>query len=1355
MFKTVFTILVLLAGAFFENIYSQEVVVTPEEINLEMVSGDTLRSSFTIKNNSANDLLVDFSLTQKKIDPISKEELLKTEEKLFVIATFFEREVSTWIYELSLDTGELLDSIPVPDLLGTDLGLAYDSGVLFYEGGGGFRKKISKYDIFKKELISNITVPEIRIQGLGIDQEYLYGLKVEHSFNQLIKIDRGSEKIVGTLPLEKYDNLNNGGLTNGGSRGTLFVIKNYQIVEVDKNTGKVIRELLNPNFQPISGAGYSESRGTLFIATLSKEFEFKNVIVELDPDTDTVINEFLLPQGGYGYSLASDENGLANFFEILPHSANMIIADSSVKIDFKVDASRLLGGEYLTEVVITNGESILNSLPIRIDVTGVPKLALDIDTLKFDDLYVGGSALQAITLKNEGSEGLYIEEFEFSSTSFSLLDSTFELPLYLDVNEVKTFQIKFSPDTVGDVNESLIIRTNFEDSVSTIITLQGAGIPAPEVQAGIFPIDYNMNVGENDSGSFIIKNIGEDILRYEIQSIPRSINEEKNYPRYFAFFSNESGKQELIEYSVSDRKIIHKFPGFDKSTFGFKGLAYDGQKIYTTTTIRDEQDQYKSYLITYDIEKEQIIDSLSLSGGENEFYTTGLTYNNSFLYVYSGNDNALITLNKSSGEYIDTLSFGSFFDENSNYYLSSQDFTSRGSRKSIFFSFLDVSGDDKQYIGELDIETDSVINLLEYPSENYVVSLAYSESEDILWTVSYSRLDGASMIGMNPSTGEMITSFPLQQEFENDTYFTSDEFSRGNFINFISSTKDSLLPLEEKIIEYQIDTKNEFGGVYRTEIRINSNDPLKPKIEITGIPKINIKDRIIDFGDVFLGNTSEKDFRVYNFGTDNLEVSSIEILGDGFTYKGNPSISIEPNNFKFIKVEFSPLNLGDVSGELMVLSNSPSDDSIKVDLKGAVVNGPTVEIDSTLFIVNLVQGLSTTKTISIENKGGSDLLYLVYPNQKDSIRTEVENYKAIVVLDTGDGGFSWGLNLRNHLRNGFSSIDFTFIEPEDLINTNISTYDVLLTVSDQQPPYEANIIQSLDKIESFLENGGDAFFSSASKGAGIILPGAFDEGRIVGEWSWDGINQTIDFEHPIMRGVDTLFFGGSRIHFTSIPNRVDTLAITPVSFHPTLIEYSYGFGNVIASGIAMEDIEANGWSNIYDNTLNYMFNGAKGKNWLFIEEEKNSVQINDSKEIKIRLSSEGLELGTYEADLILESNAVEKKETLLATIRLNVVLGTNNELLNDIPDKLELSQNYPNPFNPSTNIAYGLPEAGKVQIKVYNILGQQVLTLVDDFKKAGRYNATFDAGQLSSGVYFYRMTVDGQELEIKKMLLLK
>ncbi len=104
------------------------------------------------------------------------------------------------------------------------------------------------------------------------------------------------------------------------------------------------------------------------------------------------------------------------------------------------------------------------------------------------------------------------------------------------------------------------------------------------------------------------------------------------------------------------------------------------------------------------------------------------------------------------------------------------------------------------------------------------------------------------------------------------------------------------------------------------------------------------------------------------------------------------------------------------------------------------------------------------------------------------------------------------------------------------------------------------------------------------------------------------------------------------------------------------------------------------------------------------------------------------------------------------TVMRNFVTAVN-EITNS-PKDFTLYQNYPNPFNPTTTIKYSIPREGKVTLKVYDVIGKEVATLVNGEKSAGTYNVTFNAAKLASGIYFYRLETESF-ISIKKLILLK
>lgn len=102
----------------------------------------------------------------------------------------------------------------------------------------------------------------------------------------------------------------------------------------------------------------------------------------------------------------------------------------------------------------------------------------------------------------------------------------------------------------------------------------------------------------------------------------------------------------------------------------------------------------------------------------------------------------------------------------------------------------------------------------------------------------------------------------------------------------------------------------------------------------------------------------------------------------------------------------------------------------------------------------------------------------------------------------------------------------------------------------------------------------------------------------------------------------------------------------------------------------------------------------------------------------------------------------------------DTTLTNVQQIGSNVPDKYNLHQNYPNPFNPSTNIKYDLIKSGNIKINVYDISGKEVASLVNQFQNAGTYEVTFNAENLSSGVYFYKLETSDFK-DVKRMVILK
>ncbi|HKI47522.1 MAG TPA: T9SS type A sorting domain-containing protein, partial [Balneolales bacterium] len=176
-----------------------------------------------------------------------------------------------------------------------------------------------------------------------------------------------------------------------------------------------------------------------------------------------------------------------------------------------------------------------------------------------------------------------------------------------------------------------------------------------------------------------------------------------------------------------------------------------------------------------------------------------------------------------------------------------------------------------------------------------------------------------------------------------------------------------------------------------------------------------------------------------------------------------------------------------------------------------------------------------------------------------------------------------------------------------------------------------------------------------------------------------------------------------------------------------------------------------------------MFDARLLSDSLICYDQKVKVRLQGAKGT-IQMRIKGNEQDLYKVEISTGANKsiyhVYADSTLSIPSSVNQVI-IYNPLLTDVkdaprtpPESYSLSNNYPNPFNPTTNIKYSIPKAGHVLLQVYNMLGQRVATLVDKQQNAGYYTISFNASQLASGVYFYRIKA-GSFVKTQKMMLIK
>jgi hypothetical protein len=167
-----------------------------------------------------------------------------------------------------------------------------------------------------------------------------------------------------------------------------------------------------------------------------------------------------------------------------------------------------------------------------------------------------------------------------------------------------------------------------------------------------------------------------------------------------------------------------------------------------------------------------------------------------------------------------------------------------------------------------------------------------------------------------------------------------------------------------------------------------------------------------------------------------------------------------------------------------------------------------------------------------------------------------------------------------------------------------------------------------------------------------------------------------------------------------------------------------------------------------------IFDVGLDSSWINVSPFAGIVPGAASQLMTVRLDPRGLRNGVHLVNLHIASVVFDT--TVVVPLRFTVAhgVGVNPENPNHLPTKFVLHQNYPNPFNPITEIAFDLPKAGRVELRIYNSLGQLVTTLLDETQQAGEHSVIWNGQTVSSGLYFCRFEADGF-VSTRKMLLLK
>ncbi|MFQ5770305.1 MAG: choice-of-anchor D domain-containing protein, partial [bacterium] len=688
-----------------------------------------------------------------------------------------------------------------------------------------------------------------------------------------------------------------------------------------------------------------------------------------------------------------------------------IAGGSSLDVTVTFDATGLKGGRFDANIRIANNDPDEAEIviPVHLDVTGAPDIAISQDTLDFGPVFIGTTDSLELTVENKGTEDLLILSAETEPKVYTVS------PAFAGVNpgEREVFTVIFFPNDVGDLPGTLTFTTNDPDEGTVKVMLHGQGVTPPDISVSPDSLNETLFTGETSTQLLTINNNGGSDLLFNI-STKEVFSAASKYVETLSTISNN-----LIELAFKalkgvtrtgqrtiDGKVFTTFMESERINFQKNLTEYYQQ---TNKYLKNANHQLPQIAVVGGGRFDMLFFLLSDSSLVSKFVFTEVANYNVFSQIKSF-DGLIISEFESEVTNARAQSINSFYNSGKPIILGMDDLDDnyivfRGTEQLLNPVFGISNVVDGDYVwGSLNLNNPIASGI------SRIFQLAGWLGNDNDW---YS-LNGADWIFAGTDGNYYGISFEGQARTVLMGEFLAGIWQDGNGklivnaitwmmqgVSWISVSPDSgsVAPGSSLDIMVTFDATKLNGGDFDANIMISNNDPDEPVVtvpahlHVTGIPDIAISDSSLDYGSVFIGAAIPKTLVIHNVGSDLLTVSDISSNNNDFSVD-TTSFSLSPGDSQRVVVTFSPSSPGEIIGTLTITSDDQDEPTVNVALRGEGLVPPVIAVSPDSLSENLFTGGRSTQLLTISNTGGSDLDFEI--NIKES-KTDSTNQQMSLV----------------------------------------------------------------------------------------------------------------------------------------------------------------------------------------------------------------------------------------------------------------------------------------------------------------------------------------------------------------------
>jgi subtilisin family serine protease len=1071
-------------------------------------------------------------------------------------------------------------------------------------------------------------------------------------------------------------------------------------------------------------------------------------------------------------------------------SSGVIQAGNTTPVEVIINATGLSGGDYNGEIAVTSNdpdESLIN-IPADLHVTGAPDISISIDTLKFGNVIQNTTATLQIVVENIGTMDLIISSAQANLPEFSINPNS----AGIDPGESQLFTINFTPGSLGSITGILTFTSNDPDSGNYTIIATGTGIEAPQIAVTPDSLNSKLMIGQNETQIVTINNTStngtldflitiEDLSTGNASLQSKNLLKAKPNMKLLPTMKQSSNSQRL-QYPYQNKR---KENSSAKTEWNTKFRNLSAGVLFAL--------DYPDLIIELDSHTGTVINSYSLPVNISEG-PDGLAFDGRYFYYIDGYNNTIYQIDKSTGEtnsitpsisgLIDALAHSGealYALDYSSYTIYKIDFLSNtiieqhtfpfeigggmtfgGQRGTIFVS--SFGG----VIREINPSNWQVMNSFSPPQSEEIYGVGYSNSLNILYVAGWSN---NLIYALNPDNGTVLFSFPTNIV----TALASDEAMSIPWL-YVNPISGTIQGQQSQEIEVSFSALYVDAGKYSANIVIASNDPANPEIRIPanlsikGTPIITTSPDSIHFGKGFIGFNKTDSLMIENTGTDSLIISNIATSDTIFRVE-QTSLILLPDQWIKLAIGFTAADTVQYSEYLTIVSNDTLHPELNISLKGYGTYPPSISSSPDSIKAAVNQGDSTSAVLTLGNTGlgplNWEMLGFTNFNKKTLPSITTKAYEPDATAKQEENIFLKEITANlidlNDLKIGFTNIgnynaiisDLTSrgatVEEVTTINNTVLNNLDILALDDQIELFSS---EDIVLIRTWLASGKSLLLQADNLNSMSNINELLAGSGILEVYNTYDHSETLTniISHPVTENVHSVQAILAR-GYCNVSSPAQSIVLDDSSNTYAAVS-SLGSGRLVVVGneIANSTNIELGDTRLFCNQI-FDWLAESGTMISFLP-QSGVITHNHTQQVMIKIYAHNLSVQEHHFSINIGSD-----DPLHGIIQIPLIVTVNQasnitDPYSQIPKTYVLMQNYPNPFNPVTNIRYGLPKAGHVEIVLYNILGQRVVTLVNEHKKAGYHLIYFNANQYASGMYIYRMKSDNFT-KVKKMILLK